>query len=190
MTPQDLRGTKWYFGIVTAQLLLVVVLAAFHQSVLLTGRRFHLKVVPADPRDLFMGRYLALAYEAETVDLRQVLLEEIDRENLGHRAVVVILREEGGLARPVVIKGGTCPPKLQANEFCLRAEALSVDAHFVRLRFDIDRYYLPEAKADEVERRLRAAWSRDEPVVAEIATHAPGSASVVRIFVRDTPLIF
>jgi len=182
--------TRWFVGIVAAQVGIVVLLAAFHESALLAGARVRLKVVPVDPRSLFMGQYLALGYEAETINLNRVAHEGLDLANVKGEQVAVILREDGGVGHPLAVKNLPCPKQMPSGEFCLGAHALRLEDDTLRVQFYLDRYYVPEAKAADAERLLREAWAKNGVVLAEIATNERGGGQIVRILVEGEPLPF
>jgi uncharacterized membrane-anchored protein len=162
MTPDNARKMKWFVGVAAAQLALVVILAVFHQSVVLTGPRFHLKVVPVDPRSLFMDQYLALAYEVETIDLNPVA-RDFGQPSDAAGFLVAILREDNGPVRVVRLQKNFCPRDLPRGEFCLRAYDAQINGDSVRVRFGVDRYYVPEARAESAERSLRDAGRAATP---------------------------
>jgi uncharacterized membrane-anchored protein len=61
-----------FAAMVLLQVLLLVAIIGYRQYWVTTGDRILLKPAPVDPRDIFRGDYVALAYDMSTIDLDKV----------------------------------------------------------------------------------------------------------------------
>jgi len=81
---------KLFYAIIILQILFLVVEATTSEMELRRGRMVLLKVVPVDPRSLFMGNYLDLDYEISRIDLSQIKLPISEKQLIYDGAIDVI----------------------------------------------------------------------------------------------------
>ncbi len=138
--------TKWFWILVVAQALFLVVWAGYHEWIRQTAPVILLKGRPVDPQDLLRGDYMTLAYDISEAEVRGmgkdlgrggnagaevwVLLERRDR----HHVVVVASRERLNPGPGQFLVRG-------AIGYRWRTGTASE-----RIDYGIERYFVPEGK--------------------------------------------
>ena len=135
-----------FLAIVVAQVLVVSTMAIGQQEVLDEGERVVLGTRPVDPRDLFRGDYVTLAYEIGSIDTRIVTWDAPGPE--AEQVVWVVLQPEGHLHQPVAVVS-TIDYVAQA---AIRGVVDEIRDHIVSIRFGIEEYFVPEGRGHEVDR--------------------------------------
>lgn len=172
-----MRGRVLVFGLLCAAQLAVPASSIWQaERVLAEGRLLRFRTAPVDPADLVRGRYVALRFEA-------VEGPRVGPASLlpGQRAHVLLEEDAEGFAR---ISGVTARRPEGGTYFDTRVEA--IDDERVRIRFPVDRLYLPERKALAVERAWQAAAGRNG--WAEIRVHQ-GRALIERLSIEGVPVL-
>ena len=150
---------RWFTLIVALQTLFIVGEAASYTVQARTGQEVVLKVLPVDPRSLFMGNYMALEPDIARLDLKTLdfnaagsVIEKRDEVFVGVRpekpwAIPVAASvEKLYAARPgVVTLRGTIT---SVTGPAARPSAITVD-------YGINRFYFPEARQETVTERMR-----------------------------------
>lgn len=131
MTP---RARNWFWGIVAAQVLFLLVWAGYHEVVRSSAPVILLKTRPVDPRDLLRGDYMILRYEiatvkpagaGETLKAGESYWVVLEKRGRYHEAVAVS-REE---------------PTLRSEQIAVKA-----DEDGGTLKFGIEQFFVPEGK--------------------------------------------
>lgn len=143
------------------------------------GRLYRFRTAPVDPTDLLRGRYVALRFLAVRGPWRG------DGEPRAGMAVCVGVEQgEDGFAR--ITQVAVVPPS-QGDWFrasVARRAASEPAGDQVEIRFPLDRFYLPEAKAPAAERLLRAG---SETTWADVRLHE-GRLVLEEVRVDGVPL--
>ena len=140
--PVSARHWRWF-----ALWLPIVVLGvgiARGEHAIRSGEIWRFDVSGYDPRDLLRGHYLRFRIEEQWGD-------PYDHAGPASEADCACLerREDG---EPPLLHAASCGfARGQCEDFVIREELL-----------ELDRFYVPEAKARELERRLQEARARDE----------------------------
>lgn len=134
-----------FVAIVIMQVLVVSTMAIGQQEVLDEGDRVVLGTRPVDPRDLFRGDYVTLAYDIGSIDTRIVawdapgpVLEQV---------VWIVLQPEGLLHQPVAVVSTTD----FIAQAAIRGVVDQVNEPLVSVRFGIEEYFVPEGRGYEIE---------------------------------------
>lgn len=154
---------RWFIVIVAAQLLFLVGESVYYQVRRESGIEVRLKVVPVDPRSLFMGNYMTLSYDISDVDVRYVRASMLDPKDLpSGRTVYVILDTTGPTAivqgvsqfQPSVLKPGGVflKSRVTRNRFARGGQS---GGGTITVDYGISRYFIPEARQEEVNRMGR-----------------------------------
>jgi uncharacterized membrane-anchored protein len=144
---------------------------------LANGAEVRLKVVPVDPRDLFRGDYVTLAYEIERLDTAELAGDDrFDRD----APVYVTLEPRGeDWAATAIARqppdGGTfiagrivdTPPEAGTT---------------YRVSYGLERFFVPEGTGRELE-RLR----NDQRVSVDVAVDRGGRTALKRLLVDGEP---
>ncbi|HIA16964.1 MAG TPA: hypothetical protein EYN72_09330, partial [Dehalococcoidia bacterium] len=64
MTP---NAKRLFIAVIAVQIVFLLGLVGYRESILSLGRTAVLETVPVDPRDLFKGEYVTLRYEISTI---------------------------------------------------------------------------------------------------------------------------
>jgi uncharacterized membrane-anchored protein len=180
--------------ILAALVLCGLILATVLQraAILRSGQEARLEVVPVDPRDLFRGDYVVLAYRIGTVDLpkdaptpftrgQQVFVTL--RPDAGNKAQAVAISAE----RPavsgsdIVISGVVSSPSIcPLNETGVTDCKLGRRA--VGVRYGLESYFVPEGEGRNIELTPKALLE----VVAAVAPS--GQAAIKRLLIDGKPV--
>ena len=134
-----------FLAVVVVQVLLVSTMAVGHQEVLDEGEQVVLATRPFDPRDLFRGDYVVLAYEIGSIDTRIVAW---DAPGPGLEQVVwIVLQPEGRLHHPVAV---VSTPEY-VDQVAIRGVVEGIHDDMVSIRFGIEEYFVPEGRGHEIE---------------------------------------
>jgi uncharacterized membrane-anchored protein len=175
------RLFRW--GLLAAFLLQAALLAWMivdRARLIKNGKEVRLEVVPVDPRDLFRGDYVTLAYP-----ISRLRTDEIDGDDDFHfqEPIYVTLREGAdgweattiGHAPPadgVFLKGTV--EDFHSGEDC----KVSTPCHEVRVNYNLERFFIPEGAGRELE-TLR----NDQRISVDVAVADGGRAALKRLLV-------
>ncbi len=179
------RMSFWFYVLVAAQVLFLLGETTLNETRLRAGTRVILKVVPVDPRSLFMGNYLELAFDISTPPHRRTY----PRMRPGDTAYV-LLNTRGPVAsvRSVL---QTYPRSVPEGCLVLRGVARRGWNGPV-LSYGIERYYIPEARQREAAALLFPLSPRGKrpppQVTAEVVVGRDGQGMLKHVLVDGKPL--
>ncbi|QIX61263.1 GDYXXLXY domain-containing protein [Hymenobacter sp. BT18] len=144
--PQRRRWLRW---LVAAQALFVVGVAASGYATSYWGRTIWLQTAPVDPRDLLYGDYVTLNYTISQLPGR---LWRGPQPPRAQQAAYVLLQARPDSTYAAV---GIYPEKPSAteNQAVLRGSVQDTWRRSVRLRYGLERYYVPEGTGKALEKR-------------------------------------
>ena len=153
------------------------------------GTEVRLRTVPIDPRDLFRGDYVVLAYPISTVEAGSGG-EDFRR---GERVFVTLLRDGEGFARPAGVSRGS--PKADGHALVIAGRVTSTSACAVnadgttdcsgrrlRVAYGLESYFVPQGQGKAIETTDK---SRIEVVAA---VSSSGEAAIKRLLIDGKPL--
>ncbi len=181
-------------ALATALLLGLVLLLLVEQRarILRGGAEIRLRSVPVDPRDLFRGDYVILAYPISTVEADAAGQPAFER---GERVYVSLGRDEQGFARAtgvtrdwpkagdgtVVIAG-----RVTSTSACATNENGDVDCsgrrNRLRIAYGLESYFVPQGEGKAIETTDKARIE----VVAAVSSS--GEAAIKRLLIDGKPL--
>ena len=139
------------------------------------GREITLPIVPVDPRDLFKGEYVRLAYDASNVPMR---LLEGPKPARNAAFYVVLEKKEGGAWQPVKASR-SLPSETSPDRIVLKArptwgwpDVWGTNAS-MRVRYGIESYYVAQGNGPQLEQ-----LARDKKLAALIAVDSGGNAAI------------
>jgi uncharacterized membrane-anchored protein len=166
-----------------------------HNRRLQSGRELTLAVRPLDPRDLFRGDYVTLAYDISTLKKSST---ESDPEFSGFTPgadifVTMSPKPEGGWAETHV--GSAYPSKVAPGDIVLKGRVQSVWTSQtpaetnVTVSYGIEQYYVPEGTGRDLEKKVR-----DHKIEAIVAVGPDGSSALKGLVIdgerhEDPPLL-
>jgi len=177
--------------LITAALLMIGLVALVEQRarILRGGTEVRLRTVPIDPRDLFRGDYVVLAYPISTVHA-ETGGEPFRR---GERVFVTLARDAEGFAQAsgvsrewprtsgdaVVIAGqvtttGACALNQDGTTDCSRRR--------LRVAYGLESYFVPQGEGKAIEATDRARVE----VVAAVSSS--GAAAIKRLLIDGKPV--
>jgi uncharacterized membrane-anchored protein len=137
------------------------------------GREIVLPIVPVDPRDLFRGEYVQLAYPAARVPTG---LFSAQRRVPSPTPFFVTLQQNGeGNWLPIKV-AEQLEPTTKDSQIVVKArrrEHWWPSSGEVTVNYGIERYYVPEGKGRELE-----TLARNRQLAAVIAVDAEGNAAI------------
>ncbi len=163
-------------------------------SILRSGTEVRLAVAPVDPRDLFRGDYVVLAYAIGTLDAKTLgIADDLKR---GEEVFVSVRPAPNGLAEAVAMSRSQPVPsngvvvlrgKVSATRACLPGATGEPNCGLsalrgVRIAYGLESYFVPQFEGLAIERTER---KRIE-VVAAVA--ADGQSAIKRLLLDGKPL--
>jgi uncharacterized membrane-anchored protein len=150
MTP---RLKRLFIAVIVIQVVFLLGLVGYRESILIGGRTAVLKTVPVDPRDLFKGEYVTLRYEISTID-------RSPNTAIGKRH-----RLQGGFSEGDTVYVGlhlpgadqfevqfaqTGKPANNADLF-IKGRVISKVGETITVEYGIEQYFIPEGRGLEIE---------------------------------------
>jgi len=143
-----------------------------------TGTEIRLEIAPVDPRSLFRGNYAQLAYTLANVDAK--LFEGPDRMlRKGEIVYVSVAEGEGEVwhATRVALEPPPSGPFLRGR----LSETWPGAEQPLRVRYGIEAWFAPKAKALEIEAAVRRRPGEEARAYAVVAVSASGRAALARL---------
>jgi len=181
-------------ALATALLLMLVLLALVEQRarILRGGTEIRLKTVPIDPRDLFRGDYVILAYPISTVETDTAGKTDFAR---GERVYVSLDRDEQGFAKAISVtrdwpKTGddivVIAGRVAATSVCATNADGTFDCSGRRNRlgiaYGLESYFVPQGEGRAIETTDKARIE----VVAAVSSS--GEAAIKRLLIDGKPV--
>ncbi|MCU4180470.1 GDYXXLXY domain-containing protein [Bosea sp. BH3] len=178
-------------ALATVLLLALVLLALVEQRarILRSGAEIRLRTVPIDPRDLFRGDYVVLAYPISTVEAEA----GGERYRRGEKVYVALQRDAEGFAQAasvsrewprasgdaVVIAGqvtttGACALNQDGTTDCNRRR--------LRVTYGLESFFVPQGEGKVIETTDKARIE----VVASVSSS--GAAAIKRLLIDGKPV--
>ncbi len=163
-------------------------------SILRSGTEVRLAVAPVDPRDLFRGDYVVLAYAIGTLDAKTLGIgDDLKR---GEEVFVSVRPAANGLAEAVAMSRSLPAPSagvvvlkgtISATRACLPGATGEPDCGLgalrgVRIAYGLESYFVPQFEGLAIERTER----RRIEVVAAVA--ADGQSAIKRLLLDGKAL--
>jgi uncharacterized membrane-anchored protein len=161
--------------VVTLQTLALVAMVAMKQWTLATGTPVLLETEPIDPRSLFRGDYVRLAYAISDLDhARFPGLEDFER----HDEIYVLLRAAEPYWEPVSIHH--LRPEVPAQHVGIKGKVgYSSSRQETSVRYGIENYFVPEGEGRALERPAEG-----EEVSLLVAVDRAGNAGIKAVLVN------
>ena len=142
--------------VAAAQILALIWMVGGRVSLLSSGREVVLETVPVDPRSLFRGDYVRLRYNISSIDGKFIASGSDFKRN--DPAYVTLQIRDKKPAKLVGV-GKRIPLDLKPDEIVIRGRVTSFwkgrdKKRKVRLRFGLERYYVPEGEGKRLERMV------------------------------------
>jgi uncharacterized membrane-anchored protein len=180
---------RWFWLIVALQLLFLVAEVATKEMAIRTARTVTLKTAPIDPRSLFAGNYMWLTYDISSMTPQKAGLTPSEFRKLPYSGLVYAKLAIGKPWAKLIRITTHKPDKLEPGVIYLRGRVRENYHDMMTVDYGIDRYYIPENKADEVARLQR--WGPKHPIITvEVAVTDSGRGMIKRVLVDGRPLGF
>ena len=161
-------------------------------AILRNGQEVRLEIAPVDPRDLFRGDYVVLAYRIGTVDAPKDATDSFKR---GQRVFVTLRPDASNKARAVAISAerpavsGTdivIAGIVSAVSTCQLNDAGNRDCKLgnraIDVRYGLESYFVPQGEGKKIELMAKARLE----VVAAVAPS--GQAAIKRLLIDGVPV--
>lgn len=171
---------------------LILAMVLPRAAILRNGQEVRLEIAPVDPRDLFRGDYVILAYRIGTVDMPAGVTAPFTR---GQPVFVTLRPDASNKARAVAISAER--PAVSGNDIviagavtatstCRLNDAGNRDCKLgssaVGVRYGLESYFVPQGEGKQIELMEK---SRLE-VVAAVAPS--GQAAIKRLLIDGVPV--
>ena len=180
--------------IVAALVLCGLILAMIwpRAAILRSGQEVRLEIAPVDPRDLFRGDYVVLAYRIGTVDVPKDSTNSFKR---GQRVFVTLRPDASNKSRAVAISAER--PAVSGSDIviagfvsstsaCPLNDAGDIDCRLrtnaIGVRYGLESYFVPQGEGKKIELMARARLE----VVAAVAPS--GQAAIKRLLIDGVPV--
>ena len=181
-----LRYLAIALGLCVLQTAILGAMIESRAGVLRSGDEILLKTAPVDPRDLLRGDYVRLGYDMSI--LPKTLFSTLPEHALaeGTPILVDLEADDEGLHQPVAVHLSDNAPLPDPTVVRVRgtlASSSPLSSDMLRLRYGIERFYLPEGEgmAIEADMRMRSFY-----VIAAVS--AAGQAQIKAFQDGDTTL--
>lgn len=141
------------------------------------GTAYRFKCAPVDPRDIFRGKYVQLAFENNSIrrdpseiDLTVPIYGKISLDAEGFAYVADVSN------------------KIFENTTYLELKDVSTSDSMVRFSFPFDRFYMNEEKAPLAEQLYRDQLSKDNSIVFAKVYINGGKALLDDLYVNNQPI--
>jgi uncharacterized membrane-anchored protein len=134
---------------VAAQVLFILGVAAAGYATTAWGRTITLRTTPVDPRDLLYGDYVRLNYSISQLPIG--LWKAPERVAKANEPVYVVLRPAAGAYEALGVYPAA--PPLEPGQVVLRGWVTNSWPHGLRIRYGLERYYVPEGLGRKLEKR-------------------------------------
>ncbi|GAA4003240.1 GDYXXLXY domain-containing protein [Hymenobacter fastidiosus] len=134
---------------VAAQVLFLLSVAAAGYATTAWGRTITLRTAPVDPRDLLYGDYVRLNYTISQVPIR--LWREAGRAARTNEPVYVVLQPARGAYEATAVFARE--PAVEPRQIVLRGWVTNSWRQGLRIRYGLERYYVPEGEGRKLERQ-------------------------------------
>ncbi|SDY16780.1 GDYXXLXY domain-containing protein [Hymenobacter psychrophilus] len=143
---------RWLLWLVAAQVLFVLGVAVAGYATAALGRSITLQTEPVDPRDLLYGDHLRLRYQIS--ELPGSLWRGSTLPRRKDAAYVLLEPQAAGVDYAAV---GIYPeaPATTGQQVVLRGSVQDVWRRGLRLRYGLERYYVPETMNRQMRQRRR-----------------------------------
>ncbi|RFP66840.1 hypothetical protein D0N36_01780 [Hymenobacter lapidiphilus] len=142
---------RWLLWLVAAQVLFVLGVAAAGYATAALGRSITLQTEPVDPRDLLYGDHLRLHYQIS--ELPGSLWRGATLPRRKDAAYVLLEPQSPGDYAAVGIYPAA--PATTGQQVVLRGSVQDVWRRGLRLRYGLERYYVPETMTRQMRHRRR-----------------------------------
>jgi len=159
--------------LVAAQVLYVLGVAGAGYATAALGQHVVLATTPIDPRDLLYGDFVRLHYNISETPLR---LWHDEAGAPRRRQGVFVLLAPGPDSLSAVVGVYPNAPQPSANQAVLRAWVTDVYRNSFALRFNLERYYVPEGSGLRLER-----VGRVHPLRVHVSIAPWGQARIAKV---------
>lgn len=144
---------KLFILLITIQVLFLVGITTSYYAVSWFGKEVRLDTEPVDPRDLLYGDYVILNYDISNVSNSLWKGSKSDETPKVGTTVYVVLIPKSPEEDPIYSAVGVYKekPSIQNDEVILRGK---IDYSFdqnIRIKYGIEKYYVPENTGKELE---------------------------------------
>lgn len=147
----ETRRQQWLRWLVVAQVLFVLGVAVAGYATAALGRTITLRTRPVDPRDLLYGDYVTLRYQVSELPGRLWRGSTLPRRHAA--AYVLLAPQPDGTYEAVAVFPDK--PAVTGNQAVLRGSVQDVWRRGLRLRYGLERYYVPEGASRQLQQRQR-----------------------------------
>jgi len=155
MTP---KVKKLFFAVIIVQIVFLLGIVGYRETILALGRTAVLQTVPVDPRDLFKGEHVILRYEISTIDEKSNVPSArpyrlIGEINEGDTVYVGIPEDSSAINaadryKPLYVR--TDNPSGETDLF-IKGKVTSQKDNIITVEYGIERYFVPEGHGLEIE---------------------------------------
>lgn len=137
------RSSKWFWALVVAQLMFLLVWAGYHEYVRNYAPVILLKGRPVDPQDLLRGDFMILSYDISNVTL-PARPNIPGRNDSSDKEVWVLLEQKGRYYEAVLASREELTPKPGQVLVHGNLSPTWANTQNAQVKYGIERYFVPE----------------------------------------------
>ncbi|TGE15326.1 hypothetical protein E5J99_13045 [Hymenobacter elongatus] len=170
-SPSFFTRRRLLWAALAAQVLFILAVAGAGYATTAFGRVVVLRTTPVDPRDLLFGDYVRLNYTISQVPAR---LWHGPQPPQAGQPVYVLLQPLRGAYEAAGVY--STEPAADAHQVVLRGWVTDSWAHGIRLRFGLERYYVPEKTGLSLEKSATR-----QPLLVRVSVAPWGQARIMQV---------
>lgn len=129
----------------------------FKEYTLMNGKEILLKTKPVDPRDLFRGDYVILAYDISEIKIKNDTNKS--KFKTGDKVFVSLDIDNNGIGKVKNISLNK-PDDVFIKGVVRYSSRMNKSEETIRVRYGIESYFVPEGMGREIERNLRYTYAK------------------------------
>jgi uncharacterized membrane-anchored protein len=171
------RVKRLFIAVIAVQIVFLLGIVGYRESILITGRTAVLQTVPVDPRDLFRGDFVVLRYEISTLRQSNTAPGQtwhvFDNDIKEGDTVYVGLPDSDGSNPPSQHVRADEPPA--DSDLYIRGTVTQRSGESMNVDYGIERYFVPEGRGLEIERA--------DDVKVRVSINRSGTAAIKELIV-------
>lgn len=168
---------RLFIAVIVVQVVFLLGLVGYRESILALGRTAVLQTVPVDPRDLFKGEYVVLRYEITTFgqdpanpeEKRYRLRGEI---NKGDQVYVALTTDESFDQGWLDVQADK---PTDTTDLFIKGRVTQVKNGLITVEYGIEQFFVPEGRGLEIEQA--------EDVDVRVKINRSGTAAIEALIV-------
>jgi uncharacterized membrane-anchored protein len=163
--------------VISVPAVVILAFACVNLYTVYTGQEILLKVAPVDPRDLFRGDYINLAYEISRIDLAEVSHDTVFSP--GETVYAILSKKEKFWTVDSVYHE---KPLWGGDQVCMKGRVTGTYESRIFVEWGIESYFIPEGKGSIIQDMGNAEVS------VIVSVNSAGFSVLKELLINDEPV--